>query len=279
MGVNESKSGAGLSASDEGYDGGLAHFDFDDFLKPSSSVAFVAAPMMGMDAHAGPSTPLNGGHFMMCSTSTVAPPPPPAPSGVPYSAKHVAEMKISGYAPAAARAATPAKPAAPKVKSMGLAAGGLITQSINEDKYPPEVWDKDASILFNVQLLNAESFTAVTGLPPPETPVDAKTYAEHGYPFFQIWDEEVSGIKGDFGKIKSVGALDEDKAKKEKEEFWAKMEGNEAGELEGVEIPRPFERDESIDPAIIVLDMSQRRTFKPLKEMEIEAQELKAGTK
>ncbi|KAF4484745.1 hypothetical protein CGGC5_v007428 [Colletotrichum fructicola Nara gc5] len=93
------------------------------------------------------------------------------------------------------------------VKEMGLAAGGLITQSIEADPYPADVWDIEASVMMNLTILDIESFAALTGQPAPNTPVDAKTYAQHGYPFFELWGEEKSGIKGEFQEVKSVAQL------------------------------------------------------------------------
>jgi hypothetical protein len=162
----------------------------------------------------------------------------------------------------------PAAPA-PKVEAMGLAAGGLIKQSINEDKYPASIWDTENSILFNVQLLNSDSFVAVTGRAPPSTPIDAKTYKQHGWPFYDIWMEEKTGIKGDFDAVKSVGEMDESLAMSGKNAFWGKLSGNGKTGSE-------FKRDESLKFPVVMLDMDQKRTFKPLRKMEEEAEKLKA---
>ncbi|GAB7330087.1 hypothetical protein MBLNU13_g01764t1 [Cladosporium sp. NU13] len=91
---------------------------------------------------------------------------------------------------------------------MGIAAGGLIKQSILEDTNDPTIWDTNNATIFNVQILNSASFEAVNGEAPPETPVTAKTYAEHGYPYYDIYDEKPSGIKGDFTRVQSVAEKD-----------------------------------------------------------------------
>nr|XP_036586659.1 uncharacterized protein CTRU02_03247 [Colletotrichum truncatum]KAF6797216.1 integral membrane protein [Colletotrichum truncatum] len=104
---------------------------------------------------------------------------------------------------------------ASEVNEMGLAAGGLINQVIEADPYPSDVWDVEASVMVNLQILDIESFRNVTGQPAPDTPVDAKTYANHGYPFFELWGEEKSGIKGEFEEVKSVAQIMEDRAKAE----------------------------------------------------------------
>ena len=92
-----------------------------------------------------------------------------------------------------------------KVK-MGIAAGGLIKQSIVEDPYPADKWDRDRTITFNVQILNSEMFRLVTGLNPPVSPIEAKAYAKYGLPFFDLYEESLS-VAGEFGKVKSVKQL------------------------------------------------------------------------
>jgi ubiquitin len=91
---------------------------------------------------------------------------------------------------------------------MGIAAGGLIKQTILKDENDPTIWDTDNGVIFNVQVLNSTAFEAVTGKAPPTTPVTAKTYAEHGYPYYDIYDEKPSGIKGDFSGVQSVAEKD-----------------------------------------------------------------------
>ena len=101
---------------------------------------------------------------------------------------------------------------------MGVAPGGLIKQCILEDRFPAESWDRQATVFFNVQILNSELFRSVTGLAPPKSPISAKTYADLGLPYYEIW-EETSSIKGDFEGIKSVKAMDKVKAAQAKNEF------------------------------------------------------------
>ncbi|KAI0486894.1 hypothetical protein F4859DRAFT_527057 [Xylaria cf. heliscus] len=102
-----------------------------------------------------------------------------------------------------------------RMQEMSMAAGGLINQNIRRDKNPPSSWDKDAAILFHVHILDTATFAAVTGKPAPATPISARTYAEHGSYFFEIWGEEPTGIKGDFAKVKSIAALEEERAEEE----------------------------------------------------------------
>jgi hypothetical protein len=94
------------------------------------------------------------------------------------------------------------------MKQLTLAAGGTINQVINTDEGNPKSWDADKTILFNLQLLDATLFKQILGIDPPETPVTATTYAQHGYPFFKLY-EQPSGVYGDFG-LKSMGNFDKE---------------------------------------------------------------------
>ncbi|KAI1611209.1 integral membrane protein [Exophiala viscosa] len=93
-----------------------------------------------------------------------------------------------------------------KSMEMGLAAGGSIKQVIVPDGYPVATWHKSATIVFNVQLLDAANFEAVTGLLAPETPITMDTYAELGLPFFKL-HEHPSGVHASFEQVKSVGEM------------------------------------------------------------------------
>ena len=91
--------------------------------------------------------------------------------------------------------------------ALGVAPGGLIKQCILEDTNPATIWERDRTVCFNVQILNSDMFRQVTGKPPPSTPVSAKTYRDHGLPFYKIYGEQ-STMHGDFDGIKSVKGLD-----------------------------------------------------------------------
>jgi len=90
---------------------------------------------------------------------------------------------------------------------MGIAAGGFIDQAIVRD--PKDVkWDTEQPKVFNVQILNSQSFGSITGSAPPNSPIDASTYAKYGYPFFRMY-EEPTDVAGEFSMVKSVGQIDE----------------------------------------------------------------------
>lgn len=48
----------------------------------------------------------------------------------------------------------------------------------------------------------------ITGQDPPSTPIIAQTYARQGLPCYDINNERLSGIVGDFNGVKSVADLD-----------------------------------------------------------------------
>jgi hypothetical protein len=100
------------------------------------------------------------------------------------------------------------RPPVPKIE-MGVAAGGLIHQFIEKDTHPPSKWRPKDTITVNVQIVNSQAFQAITGASPPESPIDASTYASLGLPFFKLYDESPLSISGAFDKVKSIGNIDE----------------------------------------------------------------------
>lgn len=78
--------------------------------------------------------------------------------------------------------------------SMGLGAGGLIRQKIYPDPHGIEAWDPESASCVFVHILNSRQYQRVTGRPAPPTPVSAATYAEHGLPWFDLYDEDRSDV-------------------------------------------------------------------------------------
>ena len=94
---------------------------------------------------------------------------------------------------------------------MSIAAGGNITQSICADPHGPGFWDVDGTVLFNVQIVNAEESNHITQSAgsKPRTPMTAQECAAKGIPFFKFSEtEHTSSVSGDFGGVKSVVQLD-----------------------------------------------------------------------
>lgn len=126
-------------------------------------------------------------------------------------------------------------PSLATTKRMNVAAAGAIYQRIMRDPYMPRLpfssnneidtdaqsatvtgaevdidnpWDYTKTVRFNIHLLNAASFTAITGLVPHPSPFIAAKYAEMGYPFFKMpAGERETDVYGDFGNMKSIAQM------------------------------------------------------------------------
>lgn len=99
---------------------------------------------------------------------------------------------------------------------MGLAAGGRIKQSIVRDKSKADTWDGSRTTTAQIHIVNSEASKRITGETPPVTPITARTYKKAGLPYFDIYNEKLSGIKGDFETVKSVNQLDKEKLQTDK---------------------------------------------------------------
>jgi hypothetical protein len=78
--------------------------------------------------------------------------------------------------------------------SMAVAAGGEIQQKIYPDPHGLDTWDFENSGSVWVHILNSRLYKEVTGLKPPPTPVDARIYTQHGFPWFEIYDEKIGDL-------------------------------------------------------------------------------------
>src|SRR5207247_5905845 len=58
---------------------------------------------------------------------------------------------------------------------------------------------------------NSEEYRELTGSNPPPTPIGARHYAEHGLPWFDLYDEEAADLPTDerLASVKSLAQLDE----------------------------------------------------------------------
>ena len=143
----------------------------------------------------------------------------------------------------------------PQVGEMALGAGGVIKQVIHADTRDPKLWDRDRTVLFNLQILNSEAFQRVTGTPPPKTPVSVKANQTYGLPFFATYEEK-SGVKGKFQDVKSVLSLDKVKAEGE------------------YHIPEDKDFD---GPIVLINPDGPRERFLSVAELEDKIKELKIG--
>jgi hypothetical protein len=87
-----------------------------------------------------------------------------------------------------------AAPPASRSAALGFGLGGAIQQKIYPDPYGVEAWDIDSEASLDVHALNSLEFRLATGIEPPPTPVDAKTYADRGLPWFALYDEALGDL-------------------------------------------------------------------------------------
>jgi len=113
--------------------------------------------------------------------------------------------------------------------AMGLAAGGRMKQKVYPDPHGVDAWDPDATSRVFVHLVNSELWREITGEEAPPTPVTAKSYAQAGLPWFELYDEHAATIdpSSTLAAVKSVS------------------------ELEATESAHPLRRDASITPSFV----------------------------
>ncbi len=94
-------------------------------------------------------------------------------------------------------------------KEMGLGAGGMMRQEIYEDERSLEDYDQDLTSRCFVHLCNSPAWKAITGSTPPQPPISAQLYEEHGFPWFDIYRDDLDAVDGSetLGKIKTVSHL------------------------------------------------------------------------
>lgn len=82
----------------------------------------------------------------------------------------------------------------PEGMEMGIAAGGMIEQTIVEDDGENK-FDATQTKVFNMQVLNSLHYQHVTGEEPPFSYVSEDMYTQYGYPFYKVY-EEPSNVAG-----------------------------------------------------------------------------------
>lgn len=96
--------------------------------------------------------------------------------------------------------------AATAARSMGLGAGGAITQRIYPDRYGVQTWDEVGATRVRVQILNTAQFESATGRKAPQTPITAATYTQYGFPWFALYDEDLGDIDAS-PRLKTVRSI------------------------------------------------------------------------
>jgi hypothetical protein len=93
---------------------------------------------------------------------------------------------------------------------MGMAAGGRMEQSIYPDPHGADTWDSGKTGRVYVHIVNSMLYEQITGRKAPDTPVTAKTYSEHGYPWYDLYDEHLGDVDPSeaLAGVKSVKEID-----------------------------------------------------------------------
>lgn len=95
-------------------------------------------------------------------------------------------------------------------KQMSLAAGGLIVQKIYVDEHKLDDWNMNSYEKCKINIVN--SIQRKHKMPP--TPISADTYIKHGYPWYELYDEDaesIANVKNSlFNKILSLDKIKEE---------------------------------------------------------------------
>lgn len=115
-----------------------------------------------------------------------------------------------GYFPPPYGEVGPLKSVIAPAGQMAIAPGAKITQKIYEDPHGYDAWASDRYGAVAIHIVNSLAFRELTGLKPPETPISAHTYAEHGLPWYDIYDEDRQDVRTveELYTIKSVSLMD-----------------------------------------------------------------------
>ena len=98
----------------------------------------------------------------------------------------------------------------------GFGAGGKISQKINRDPLPTIAYDHSKVQKFHISVINAAYFSAITGLPSPPSPISTRTYLQHGFPWFELYDEDIptannTSSANPLAGVRSIAQMDADR--------------------------------------------------------------------
>ena len=85
-----------------------------------------------------------------------------------------------------------------------------MKQSIYPDRHGVGTWDESNTSRVFVHIVNSEMWREITGEEPPPSPITARDYAQHGLPWFELYDEASGALTGTdrLARIKSVNEMD-----------------------------------------------------------------------
>ena len=117
-------------------------------------------------------------------------------------------------------AAAPSIPMPKAGAEMGLAAGGRMKQKIYPDPHGIDTWDPENHGRIYVHIVNSLMYRELTGKELPPTPVTAKTYAQYGLPWFDLYDDKLEDISAPdvLKNVRSVKEKDEEKGFKSQQD-------------------------------------------------------------
>ena len=105
----------------------------------------------------------------------------------------------------------PMRMMASATREMTLGAGGRLHQKIYPDRFGPEIWDTGSAVRARVRLVAARDWPALTGKAAPASPIDARSYAEAGLPWFDLDDaDDATVAPGAEAPPRTVGERDRD---------------------------------------------------------------------
>lgn len=77
---------------------------------------------------------------------------------------------------------------------MGIAAGGRLCQEIYADEHGLATWQPEPMATVHLDLVDALAFEALTGRAAPPPVIDAATYTQFGYPWYDLIDASGADI-------------------------------------------------------------------------------------
>ena len=137
------------------------------------------------------------------------------PWGGPYRASGGAPgaaMEMCAQAPMPPACAAPS-PRRASAGAMGIAAGGRMKQKIYPDPHGIGTWDQTERTRVFVHIVNSELWREITGEEPPKSPVTARSYAQAGLPWYDLYDEGAPTVDptSTLAEVKGIKEMDADK--------------------------------------------------------------------
>ncbi|KKO19556.1 MAG: hypothetical protein BROFUL_01727 [Candidatus Brocadia fulgida] len=88
-----------------------------------------------------------------------------------------------------------------------------MKQKIYPDLHGIDAWDQNNYGRVVVHSMNSAQFFEITGIQPPPSPIDAKTYTKHGLPWFDLYDETKGTVAPSdlLSKVKTITERDKER--------------------------------------------------------------------